>query len=111
MSLSNEVGTCDLVKDKVLFVMFSTPLAGADSFCRLLNRHPEVSCGGDLFGPHSTIGADERRRVGLSFDAARADPVKLLRGHLSHCTKVPHHRTLHAHLAHGHCIAMQNLCH
>lgn len=45
-----------------------TIFAGADGLCRILNRHPQLSCAGDVFNSHSAAGKDQRLKVGISLE-------------------------------------------
>jgi len=47
--------------DRRYFVVFTRPHSGADFLCKLLNRHPEITCAGELFNP--AHGSTERRPV------------------------------------------------
>ncbi|KAL1529625.1 hypothetical protein AB1Y20_000567 [Prymnesium parvum] len=67
------------------FIVFSSPFSGADAFCRLLNRHPDIKCSGELFSPHSAAAAEERLALGIPLDRQRADPAAFLRRHFARC--------------------------
>ena len=55
--------------DRRYFVVFTRPHSGADLLCKLLNRHPEITCAGELFNP--THAASER--LGFTVEQQRAD--------------------------------------
>ena len=62
--------------DRRYFVVFTRPHSGADFLCKLLNRHPEITCAGELFNP--AHGSTER--LGFTVEQQRADvQVQLLR--------------------------------
>jgi hypothetical protein len=55
--------------DRRYFVVFTRPHSGADFLCKLLNRHPEITCAGELFNP--AHGSTER--LGFTVEQQRAD--------------------------------------
>ena len=52
-----ESGACSIHKtpaaqqERKYFILFTRPHSGADLLCKLLNRHPEITCAGEPFNP------------------------------------------------------------
>ena len=81
--------------ERKYFVVFTRPHSGADLLCKLLNRHPEISCAGELFNP-THASAD---RLGLTVEQQRADVQGFVQAHIDRCrTRVCGFRMMASHL-------------
>ena len=49
--------------DRRYFVVFTRPHSGADFLCKLLNRHPEITCAGELSNPNPNHNPNQSRSV------------------------------------------------
>lgn len=67
------------------YVIFTQQHSGAGELCRLLNRHPELSCSGEVFHPHHKEADAARRSAGFTRTSQSADPVRFLRAHFAQC--------------------------
>ena len=81
--------------DRRYFVVFTRPHSGADLLCKLLNRHPEITCAGELFNPtHATS-----ERLGFTVERQRADVQGFVLAHFNRCrTRVCGFRMMASHL-------------
>ena len=81
--------------ERKYFVVLTQPHSGADLLCKLLNRHPEISCAGELFNP-THASAD---RLGLTVEQQRADVQGFVQAHFDRCrTRVCGFRMMASHL-------------
>ena len=69
------------------FILFATTRPRGLAACRLLSRHPELNCSGDVYSPHSSSGATARQRAELTLEQQRAEPVRFLRSHYATCNR------------------------
>ena len=86
----NATSACPLKRpDQLVFVLFSMLESGAPDLCKLLNRHPEVSCDGDVFrrGKADKSGPADlaRARLGFTYETQRSQIDKYLGVHFHRC--------------------------
>ena len=77
------------------FVLFTRPHSGADFLCKLLNRHPEITCAGELFNPaHQGV-----ERQGFTAEQQRQNVAGFVTAHFDKCrTRVCGFRMMASHL-------------
>ena len=81
--------------DRRYFVVFTRPHSGADFLCKLLNRHPEITCAGELFNPDH----QSTERLGFTVEQQRADVQGFVLAHFNRCrTRVCGFRMMASHL-------------
>lgn len=101
-----ESGACSIHKtpaaqpERKYFILFTRPHSGADLLCKLLNRHPEITCAGEPFNPSTQPTPHQTAdRLGWSVAEQRADVAGFVRAHFAKChTRVCGFRLMPNHL-------------
>ena len=101
-----ESGVCTVHKtiaaqpDRKYFILFTRPHSGADLLCKLLNRHPEITCAGEPFNPSTQPTPHQTAdRLGWTVPEIRSDVAGFMRAHFARChTRVCGFRLMPNHL-------------
>ena len=65
--------------DRRYFVVFTRPHSGADFLCKLLNRHPEITCAGELSNPNPNHNPNQSRSE-LFNPGLKSSPAQVISG-------------------------------
>ena len=86
--------------ERKYFILFTRPHSGADLLCKLLNRHPEITCAGEPFNPSTQPTPHQTAdRLGWTVAEQRADVAGFVSAHFARChTRVCGFRLMPNHL-------------